>query len=385
MSDPAKYLDEALALAMRGLGRVSPNPLVGAVVVRNGRIVGRGFHQQHGGPHAEVFALKEAGEKARGATLYCTLEPCNHHGKTPPCTQAVIDAGIAQVVLGARDPNPKAAGGIETLRAAGIDVVTGIQEERCTALNAPFFKTVSEGLPYVTLKWAMTLDGKIATATGDSKWITTEAARDHAHRLRACHDAVLVGVGTVLADNPRLDVRASGIELGRFQPRRVILDSKARTPLNAALWDVAGAGSVTLIVTPEAPAQRVEALRNRGAAVMSCPTNASRIDLREMLRTLSGLGVNSVFVEGGSTVLGAFADAQLIDALRIFVAPRLAGGSRSLPPLGGAGIEKMADALKINNLRLIQTFDGDLFLGGETGRRWALEDLANFCTLQTSD
>jgi len=384
MSDPAKYLDEAFALATRGLGRVSPNPLVGAVIVRNNRIVGRGFHQQYGGPHAEVFALKEAAEKARGATLYCTLEPCNHHGKTPPCTQAIIDAGIAQVVLGARDPNPRAAGGIDTLRAAGIDVVTGILEQQCVALNAPFFKTVAEGLPYVTLKWAMTLDGKIATANGDSKWISTEASRDYAHRLRACHDAVLVGVGTVLTDNPRLDVRANGVEAGRFQPRRVILDSKARTPLTGALWDVP-AGSVTVIVTPEASATRVEALRNRGAAVLSCPANAGRIDLRAILAALSGLGVNSVFVEGGSTVLGAFADARLFDALRIFVAPRIAGGARSLPALGGTGIEKMADALKINALRLIQTFDGDLLLGGETGRNWALDDLAHFCTLQTSN
>jgi len=383
MSDHAKYMYEALALAARGLGRVSPNPLVGAVIVRNGRLAGRGYHQQYGGPHAEVFALKDAGEKARGATLYCSLEPCNHHGKTPPCTQALIDAGIVHVVLGARDPNPRAGGGIERLRAAGIEVTTGILEERCAALNAPFFKTVAEGLPYVTLKWAMTLDGKIATANGDSKWITGEDARDYAHRLRAGHDAVLVGVGTVLADNPKLDVRAKGVEAGRFQPRRVILDSKARTPLNAALWDVTGAGAVTILVTPDAPASRVEALRNRGAAVLSCVSCDGRIDLREMLRALSGLGVNSVYVEGGSAVLGAFADAKLFDAVRVFIAPKIAGGTGSLLALGGQGVERMAEALQVGDLRLIQNLGGDLLLGAETGRKWALDDLAHFCTLQT--
>lgn len=383
MSDHSKYMEDALVQAARGLGQVSPNPMVGAVVVRNGRLSGRGFHQQYGGPHAEVFALKDAGEKARGGTLYCTLEPCNHHGKTPPCTQAVIDAGIAHVVLGARDPNPRAAGGIERLRAAGIEVTTGILEEKCTALNAPFFKTVNEGLPYVTLKWAMTLDGKIATANGDSKWITGEAARDHAHCLRACHDAVLAGIGTVLADNPRLDVRAKGTEPGRFQPRRVILDSKARTPLNATLWDIPGAGPVTIFVTSEAPASRVEALRNRGAAVLSCLANDGRIDLREMLQALSGLGVNSVYVEGGSAVLGAFVDAKLFDAVRIFVAPKIAGGLKSLSALGGNGVDSMVKALQINNLRLVQSFGGDLLLAGEAGPKWALDDLAHFCTLQT--
>lgn len=383
MSDHAKYMEEALAQAARGLGRVSPNPMVGAVVVRNGRLAGRGYHQQYGGPHAEVFALKDAGEKARGATLYCSLEPCNHHGKTPPCTQAIIDAGITHVVLGARDPNPRAAGGIERLRSAGIEVTTGILEDRCKALNAPFFKTVTAGLPYVTLKWAMTLDGKIATANGDSKWITGETARDCAHRLRACHDAVLAGVGTVLADNPRLDVRAKGVEAGRFQPRRVILDSKARTPLTSALWDVENAGPVTIIVTPEAPASRVEALRNRGAAVLSCSARDGRIDLKEMLLALSGLGVNSVFVEGGSAVLGAFADAKLFDAVRVFVAPKIAGGSGSLSALGGKGIERMADALQVMDLRLIESLEGDLLFGGEAGQKWALDDLMRFCTLQT--
>jgi diaminohydroxyphosphoribosylaminopyrimidine deaminase / 5-amino-6-(5-phosphoribosylamino)uracil reductase len=200
MSDHEKYLNEALKLAAKGLGRVAPNPLVGALLVRNGRIVGRGWHQDYGGLHAEANAIKDAGEKARGATLYCTLEPCNHQGKQPPCSQAVIDAGISQVILGALDPNPIAAGGIGTLTASGVAVVTGVHEERCAAINAPFFKRVASGLPYVTLKWAMTLDGKIATHSGDSKWVTSEPAREFSHRLRACHDAILVGVGTVLAD-----------------------------------------------------------------------------------------------------------------------------------------------------------------------------------------
>src|SRR4051812_9970720 len=187
------FLDEALALAARGLGWVSPNPMVGALVVKNGKVIGRGWHKQFGGPHAEIFALQEAGIEARGATLYCTLEPCNHTGKTPPCVQAVLRAGIAEVVLGARDPNPVAAGGADALREAGVKVITDVRVNECRALNAAFFKHTATGLPLVSLKWAMTADGKIATASGDSKWISGEAAREYAHRLRAEHDAVLVG------------------------------------------------------------------------------------------------------------------------------------------------------------------------------------------------
>jgi diaminohydroxyphosphoribosylaminopyrimidine deaminase / 5-amino-6-(5-phosphoribosylamino)uracil reductase len=375
MSDHEKYLNEALKLAAKGLGRVAPNPLVGALLVRNGRIVGRGWHQDYGGLHAEANAIKDAGEKARGATLYCTLEPCNHQGKQPPCSQAVIDAGISQVILGALDPNPIAAGGIGTLTASGVAVVTGVHEERCAAINAPFFKRVASGLPYVTLKWAMTLDGKIATHSGDSKWVTSEPAREFSHRLRACHDAILVGVGTVLADNPSLNVRLPLIETGRFRPRRVILDSRARTPLTGALWEVPNSSAPTILVTAAAEPSRVQALRNKGAAVLVCAEKDGHIDLHAALKTLSELGVNSVLVDGGSAVLGAFADARLFDAVRVFVAPKIAGSGKSLTAVGGGGVEKMQDALKIGTLRS-KAIGDDLLLSAETGAHWSLDTLA---------
>ena len=225
---------EALELAERGRGHTSPNPVVGALVVKAGRVLGRGWHERFGGPHAEVVALRRAGRRAAGATLYLTFEPCAHLGKTPPCVDAIRAARVDQVVLGAGDPNPLAGGGARVLRAAGVKVVRGVLEAACRLQNAPFFKYVRTGLPLVSVKWAMSADGKIATARGESRWISGEAARAFAHRLRAAHDAVLVGVGTVLADAPLLTARPAAGGNG-WQPRRVILDSQARTPLDLSL------------------------------------------------------------------------------------------------------------------------------------------------------
>jgi diaminohydroxyphosphoribosylaminopyrimidine deaminase / 5-amino-6-(5-phosphoribosylamino)uracil reductase len=307
--------------------------------------------------------------------LYCTLEPCNHQGKQPPCSQAIIEAGIAQVVLGALDPNPVAAGGIGTLTAAGVAVVTGVQEQRCNELNAPFFKRIKTGLPYITLKWAMTLDGKIATANGDSKWITGEAAREFSHRLRACHDAVLVGVGTVLADDPSLNVRVPDVTVGRFKPRRVILDSQARTPLKGALWNAEHAGALTILVASGAEPSRVQALRDNGAAVLPCEEKGGRIDLKPALKMLTEMGVNSVYVEGGSAVIGAFLDERLADAVRVFVAPKLVGSSKGLSPAGGIGVALMQDALKLGAIRTQQIGD-DMLVCAELGEPWAMDVLA---------
>ncbi|HLX60399.1 MAG TPA: bifunctional diaminohydroxyphosphoribosylaminopyrimidine deaminase/5-amino-6-(5-phosphoribosylamino)uracil reductase RibD [Planctomycetota bacterium] len=346
------WMDEALALAERGRGWVSPNPMVGAVVVRDGNVVGRGWHREFGGPHAEVFALREAGEAARGAALYCTLEPCNHTGKTPPCTRAIIDAGIRTVVLGAIERNPVADGGIEALRAAGIEVVERIRECECFRINAPFFKFVDTKTPFVALKWAMSLDGKIATKTGDSKWITGESARAHAHLLRSRHDAVLVGIGTVLADDPALNVRGAAMMSGVRQPRRVVLDSRARTPLTGRLWfhpDDGSAGPLLIVISAGIDADgrsRARALRDNGAEIIEAEPDANgRVLVTSAIRELGARGVCSILVEGGAQVLGACVDAKIADRAHVFIAPTIIGGEMGKTAVGGCGTERVTLAI----------------------------------------
>lgn len=363
MHNHEPFIDEALTLARRGRGWVSPNPMVGALVVRDGSIVGRGWHKQFGGPHAEIFALQEAGEAARGATLYCTLEPCNHTGKTPPCAEAVIKAGIATVVLGAPDANPVAAGGAGALRAAGIEVITGVRERECRLLNAGFFKHAATGLPLVSVKWAMSADGKIATASGDSKWITGEAARDYSHRLRGEHDAVLAGIGTLLADNSKLNCRcAPAKDIAIRQPRRVILDSAARLPLDAAIWSAEG-GKPTVVCGRQAPQARIDSLLARGADVVQLDLVEGALPLEEMLRALGRSGVLSILVEGGSRVLGAFFDARLADRAFIFIAPRIIGGRDSITAVAGRGAATVAGGLELDSPR-IDMLGPDLMLSG---------------------
>ncbi|HEY3320895.1 MAG TPA: bifunctional diaminohydroxyphosphoribosylaminopyrimidine deaminase/5-amino-6-(5-phosphoribosylamino)uracil reductase RibD [Planctomycetota bacterium] len=385
MPTHAEFIEQALTLAEQGRGWVSPNPMVGALVVHDGQIAGRGWHQQFGGPHAEVFALQDAGPRARGATLYCTLEPCDHTGKTPPCVNAVIKAGIKTVVLGARDPNPVAAGGIATLREAGIDVITGVGEDACKLLNAAFFKVVSRRLPLVSLKWAMSADGKIATATGDSKWISNEASREIGHRLRAEHDAILVGIRTLLADGSRLTCRKKNMGPGGTgnlaeqeaappacpchtvrQPRRVILDSSARTPLDAPLWEEADGGPVIVFAASTADSERVSALQARGAEVILLRPTARGLPLRGVLEALVQRGVLSVLVEGGSAVLGSFVGENLADRAYIFVAPKIIGGSEAPGPVGGEGAEKISAAQSLSNVS-VQTQGGDVLLSGRLG------------------
>ncbi|MEI6234047.1 MAG: bifunctional diaminohydroxyphosphoribosylaminopyrimidine deaminase/5-amino-6-(5-phosphoribosylamino)uracil reductase RibD [Planctomycetota bacterium] len=365
------WMREALSLAVHGEGWVSPNPMVGAVVVRDGVVVGRGWHERFGGPHAEVHALRNAGTATRGATLYCTLEPCNHTGKTPPCVQAVIGAGITTVVLGARDPNPVAAGGIVALRAAGVQVIEGICATECRRSNAAFFKCVSTRVPLIALKWAMSLDGKIATGSGDSKWITGEMSRLHARRLRGRHDAVVVGIGTVLADDPSFNVRLDSDEetASTRQPRRVILDSNARTPLNSKLFDVQPAGPIILTVckSPNASVmERIDALRERGAEVVEVDPSANgSVSVEAVVRELGKRGVMSVLVEGGAQVLGAFVDAKLADRAHVFVAPKIVGGGNGLSAVGGRGVEKVADAMTfIDGSVTSQMIGNDMLIEG---------------------
>jgi diaminohydroxyphosphoribosylaminopyrimidine deaminase/5-amino-6-(5-phosphoribosylamino)uracil reductase len=335
--EDARFMRRALELAERGRGLTSPNPMVGAVVVRDGEIVGEGFHERAGSAHAEVVALAAAGARSRDATLYVTLEPCVHQGRTPPCAPAVIAAGIRRVVAALVDPNPRVSGrGLATLRAAGVEVAGLTLADAAERQNRTFVSAMRLGRPHVTLKAAMTLDGRIADVRGESKWITGPDARAIAHRLRSEADAILVGVGTVLRDDPALTVR-----LDRPWPRepyRVVLDSAARTPADARVIS-AGTPARTLVVTGEhAPRERVAALTSRGAGVVSVASPDGRVDLGAALAVLAGLEVRAVLVEGGGEIHGAFLDAGLVDRVAIFIAPRLLGGRGATPAIGGAGL-----------------------------------------------
>jgi len=328
----------ALELAERGRGRTSPNPMVGAVVARNGEIVGEGFHDHAGGPHAEVAALEAAGAHARGATLYVTLEPCNHVGRTPACVPAIFAAGITRVVAAVADPNPfVTGGGVAALRAQGVAVVTGVLAAEATAQNRVFLTAMRARRPHVTLKAGMTADGKIADVHGAARWITGEAARAEAHRQRSEADAIVAGVTTILRDDPALTVR-----LDRPWPRepwRVVLDTGARTPSNARVIAGATASRALIAVGELAPAERVAALRSAGATVLRCPLHNGRVALEAVLEALFEREVRAVLVEGGGEVHASFLDAALVDRVTLFVAPLLLGGQTAPTVVGGAGRE----------------------------------------------
>ncbi len=327
----------ALGLARRGAGRTSPNPMVGAVVVRDGRIVGRGYHARAGGDHAEVVALRQAGGAARGATLYVNLEPCGHFGRTPPCTRAVIEAGVGRVVAGMVDPNPMVAGrGLEALRKAGIRVEAPLREEECRRLNEGFVKHVTRGLPFVTLKLAASLDGRIATATGDSRWVTGPAARKYVHRLRNELDAVLVGSGTVLADDPQLTCRLPG---GR-DPWRIVLDGRLRTPVTARLVRQRQPEKTVVVTGDAAPAVRRKRLEDLGVQVWSFPVRHGRISFRRVFRKLARAGVLSVMMEGGGVTASRAIAEKVVDKVLCFYAPKFIGGD-GLPMMGDLGVTRM--------------------------------------------
>ncbi|HMO63816.1 MAG TPA: bifunctional diaminohydroxyphosphoribosylaminopyrimidine deaminase/5-amino-6-(5-phosphoribosylamino)uracil reductase RibD, partial [Verrucomicrobiota bacterium] len=318
----------ALALARKGVGRTSPNPAVGAVIVRAGRVLGEGWHRQAGRPHAEIEALRDAarcGHEVCGATIYVTLEPCCTHGRTPPCTDALLAAGLHRVVVAATDPNPAHAGrGLELLRAAGLAVETGLLTDEAARLNEAFNHWIVRRTPFVVLKAAMTLDGRIATSAGESKWITGPAARTVAMRLRAAADAVLVGLNTVLTDDPSLTVRSRSGRPASRQPRRLVLDTRARTPLAAKLVTDAFAARTTMVVGCNAPVRRVAALR-RQVDVLVAPERGGRVDLRRLMRELGRQQVTRLLVEGGGEVHGALVDAGLVHRVAFFYAPKVLG------------------------------------------------------------
>lgn len=351
------FMSQALDLARRGAGHTSPNPMVGAVVVRDGQVVGTGYHQRAGTPHAEVHALRSAGESARGATLYVTLEPCNHHGRTPPCTEAILAAGVRRVVTAVTDPNPRVTGGgLIRLRQSGLEITTGILEEEARRLNEAFFKYVTTRRPFWIAKYAMTLDGRIATSSGTSRWVTGEEARHHVHTQRAQADAVLAGVGTILTDDPLLTARPP--QGAARQPVRVVVDSRLRTPPGARiLADPASRGAPLWFATTEqAPAERRDALlqaaaRNEvPAEVVVVPSREGRVSLAALAEELARREVVSVLAEGGAGIHASALEAGLADKLFCYVAPKLVGGYMAPGPVGGAGVAQMAEAWPVKDL-----------------------------------
>jgi diaminohydroxyphosphoribosylaminopyrimidine deaminase / 5-amino-6-(5-phosphoribosylamino)uracil reductase len=354
-----QWMRRALRLARRGRGRTSPNPMVGAVLVKRGRVLGEGFHARAGEAHAEMIALEKAGAKAEGAILYLNLEPCTHYGRTPPCAPRVIKAGIKRAVIGMLDPNPRVKGrGVERLRRAGIEVKVGVLEEECLRLNEAFSKYIVSEEPFVTVKVASTLDGKIATRYGDSKWISGEASRRLVHRLRDEVDGILVGVDTIIRDDPFLTSRIRG---GR-DPYRVVLDSRLRTPEKSKVIEVNP--SRTIIVTTEsASKEKVEEFEKKGVRVLVLASKAGRVNLKTCLARLGELEMMSLMVEGGGRINGSFLDEGLIDKLLIFVSPKLIGDGHAPGIFGGRGFANLAKAVRIEGLRTRRVGEDILFEG----------------------
>lgn len=362
MNEHESFMRLALRNARKGLGHTSPNPPVGAVVVRDGKVVGEGHHERAGGPHAEALALAQAGEAARGADLYVTLEPCDHEGKTPPCAPAVVAAGVARVFVGTIDPNPKVSGrGIERLRAGGIRVEVGVAEAECRELIEPWSKYIRTREPFVLCKVASTLDGRIATRTGASRWITSEEARAEVHELRSAFDAVLVGVGTVREDDPRLTARLPGAR----NPVRIVLDSRLEVTPDARLF--AENGRTLVACVEPCDERRAERLRAAGAEILACrPTAEGRVDLADLLSRLGAMGIVSVLVEGGASVFSSFLESGRVDRLLLYLAPKIFGGG---PTWATAPVAETVEEALGFSLRSIRAIGPDVRLELDARKR----------------
>ena len=351
------FMREALRIAKNAEGRTSPNPLVGAVVVRDGRIIAEGWHRQAGTPHAEVHALNMAGELAKNSTLYVTLEPCSHFGRTPPCANKIVESGIKKVVVAMKDPNPKVAGrGIEILKSAGIEVEVGILEDDAKKLNEVFLKWITKKMPFVTAKFACSLDGKIATSTGESQWISCAESRKFTHHLRDINDAIMVGSGTVSADNPTLTARIEG---GK-NPARIVIDSLAKTPLDFNVVCDKKAETI-FAVTENAPSEKISALKNAGVEIIFAGTE--KVDLKILLEKLAEREITSVLVEGGGTLHFSLLELGLVDKVFAFIAPKIIGGQNSKTAVEGKGFEKLSDAVNLKNLTAEKIGDDILICG----------------------
>lgn len=343
-----QYMQRAIALAERGKGLVNPNPLVGAVIVREGRIIGEGWHERYGGWHAERNAFRACTEDPEGATLYVTLEPCCHYGKTPPCTEAVIRKGIRRVVVGLTDPNPLVAGkGIRILQEAGIEVITGVEEEKIREQNRIFLKYITVRRPWIVMKTAMTLDGKIAAYTGDSRWVTGEEARRCVQEMRKEYMGIMVGIGTVETDDPMLNCRLEG-EIR--QPVRIIVDSRARLSLDSRIVQTAGEIRTIVAHTGEVEAGKLAALGRQKVETLLCAEDGGRVDLPDMLRQLAQSGIDAILLEGGGELNEAFLRQGLVDEVFAFIAPKFIGGKEAKTPVEGGGLPRMSEAVVLKQI-----------------------------------
>lgn len=357
-----ELMQDALELAAQARGRTSPNPMVGAILVKDDKIVGKGYHKKAGTPHAEIHAIRDAGELAKEATLYVTLEPCCHWGRTPPCTQAIIDAEVDSVVIAMLDPNPRVSGkGVEEMKENGIDVHVGLLESEAKKLNEAYIKHVQTGIPFVILKTAMSLDGKIATKSYDSKWISNEESRRKVHEIRDSVDAICVGIGTVLKDNPRLTTRLPDRE-GK-DAARVVLDSKARIPLDAKILHLNSPASTIIATTEKASEKKVKQLKSVGAEIIVTPSYENHVDFSVLMKELGKRGVLSVLVEGGGEVNASALKSGIVDKLMFFIAPKLVGGRTAPGPIGGEGVDEIRDAITPCNLEISKIGDDFLIEG----------------------
>ncbi len=363
-ADDRHFMSRAIELAQRGRGHVEPNPMVGCVIVRDRAIVSEGWHQRFGGPHAEIEALASAGDGARGADVYVTLEPCCHQSKTGPCTQALIEAGVARVVVGCQDPNPQVAGsGLAELRAAGMSVETGTLAEQTAELVAPFAKLVTEGRPWVIAKWALTLDGKIASRTGDSQWISGEASRAVVHKLRGRVDAILVGRGTAERDDPLLAARPPGPRTAT----RIVLDSAARLSPDSRLAQSVDQAPLLIAVSEDASGERCRSLEACGAEIVVLTGDNHSARITALLDKLGRRQMTHLLVEGGAQVLGTLLDIRAIDEVHVFIAPKLIGGADAPSAMAGLGLADMTTSLSLRN-PVVEVLSDDVYITGRVER-----------------
>ncbi len=356
------FMKRALELAKKGEGFTRPNPLVGAVIVKDGKIIGEGYHEKFGGPHAEVNAFLNAREDVTGATMYVTLEPCSHYGKTPPCANLVVEKKIGKVVIGLLDPNPLVSGkGIKILQDNGIEVVVGVLEEECRKINEIFIKYMTTKRPFVILKTAMTIDGKTATSIGDSKWITNEKSRAHVHEIRNLMMGIMVGINTVIEDDPQLTTRLKG-RIGK-DPIRIIVDSKARIPLNAQVIDKNSNAKTILATTELADDDKIIELEKLGVEIIKTHSKNKKVDLQILMEELGKRNIDSILLEGGSTLAFGALQAGIVDKVYQFIAPKIIGGVDAKTSIGGDGIKHMADAINLHSIS-VERFDDDVLIIG---------------------
>lgn len=358
----SKFMERAIELAKLGIGFTSPNPLVGAVIVKEDKIIGEGYHEIYGGHHAEINTFKNATQDVKGATMYVTLEPCSHYGKTPPCAEAIVKSGISKVIIGMKDPNPLVAGrGIKILKSNGIEVITGVLEDEMKKLNEIFIKYITTKEPFCILKTAMTLDGKIATKTGDSKWITNEESRNYVHEIRHSVSGIMVGIGTILKDNPSLTTRIKDIN-GK-DPIRIIVDTYGRTPLDSKVLNNKSKSKTIIATTEKANPGIINKFKERNAEVLIIPIKNNKVDIKYLIKLLGEKGIDSILLEGGGTLNYSALNEGIIDKVISFIAPKIIGGKDAKTPVEGEGKTYINDCFNLENINLLR-FNKDIVIEG---------------------